>query len=794
MKSLLFYLLLFAINLNAQENCQGSFTEYYLNSNNIRASFFARGNKFTSVSEPSFLFPFPQEGRVSSIFASSPWMAGLDAAGNLRSSSETYPNTNEASFSVGPLTSIGTLYPDSVCMHFDRVWSVFAEDIIRHKQDFEADFVLDDTISSIFSWPGRGNPFSKVFNGFTLPETGYIGLAPFRDYNSNGIYEPDQGDYPVLCTTCTSDYFPDQMMWMVFNDVLLSDSVTGQRPMRVEFHLMAFAFHCQDNEMLNNTIFNRYKIISRAVTPIDSVFFGMWTDYDLGCSADDFVGSDSLRSTEFVYNADPVDGDVGNGCSTGADTYSFGVPPVQSMTYLDMPMHSFIRYDNAGVYDPFERYQLLNGRWPDGSSMRPAGDGYDEDTGLSPTKFLFHGNPTDPGSWAANNAIGIGSEIKTVSSISLGRFNPGTRLDVTLAYTFHHDPDADHLGQITQMYANIDSLKKIAFTESPCLPYPLCLDGNCVWPGDFDQSGRVDHEDLLTWGVLNGETGSQRNGLISWRGHYADEWTNDWNNTNAKHADGDGNGIVDIQDIEVHQLNHLFENDNYDPQHQYPFGYDIILSADQGYSDHISNLHVKTKWPIDELLGISFEIEFDTSIFEQVSIQSFTPDGPGILNYTAPADKHAFYPYAFVQTDQENISIEADFNFCRSVIDALALRPGKTIPDSTVIRLRNLKGVDREGNDLHLGSPPLTVYRDSILPDLRPPKSEALIFPNPVKEECFILLKEETECRIYDLHGRLVGRHTVAAAGDSIQVGDLPSGLYVLHLESTGETFKLAIQ
>ena len=65
MKNLLFTFLLLPIFINAQQNCRGSFTEYYLNSNNIRASFFPRGNKFTDGEQGGFLAPYPSQERLS---------------------------------------------------------------------------------------------------------------------------------------------------------------------------------------------------------------------------------------------------------------------------------------------------------------------------------------------------------------------------------------------------------------------------------------------------------------------------------------------------------------------------------------------------------------------------------------------------------------------------------------------------------------------------------------------------------------------------------------------------------
>jgi hypothetical protein len=795
MKNLLFALLFVPVLLDGQQTCQGSFTEYVLNANHIRASFFPRGNKFNSGMDGGFQVPYPSEQRLSTIFASSPWIAGFDDAGNLRGGTETFPNGTGMDFAVGPLESIGTLFPDSICSHFNKAWIVFAEDILKHRADFESDSIINDTMASIFGWPGRGNTFFEKYNGIKLPNELTWHWAPFDDNNWNGLYEPDKGECPVVEPNSTWPVVPDQMMWMVFNDALISDSIPGLIPSRFEIQLTAYSFFCQDNEILNNTIFNRYKIINRSVIPLDSIFFGMWTDYDLGCSTDDFIGSDSLRSTEYVYNSDVIDGVDGKDCPISGDAYRFNVPPIQSMTWLSHPMHSFISYPSTETFVPIERFRLLNGQWTDGTDMRPSGDGYKEDPGLSVTRFMFNGDPRDTNSWSAVNVLNEGLDVRSISSVSLGRLNPGSITVVDLAYGFHLDTSQGYLGQITTMFENIDSLKKInLFWGRPCLRHEFCLDNNCVWPGDFNHNGRVDHEDYLAWGVFNTQSGPNRNGLINWRGHYAEEWNHKWEDINAKHADGNGDGVVDIRDIEIHHLNHLFENDDFKNVSQYPLGDDLVLSADQGYIDKISNIQVTSGKSFDNVLGISFEIEFDTALFELVDMHALYPDVPDVLSYETPGNQNAFYPYAFVQTNQESVSLENGFTFCSSNLNGLQLRPGKSAPDSTMIRLRNLKGVDREGNELHLGSLPLTICREGFVctPQTHFPK--AVMHPNPARDEFYIITTEETECILYDVNGRILLREIVSGPRDPIRVGHLPQGLYIVRVVSTGETLKLILQ
>jgi hypothetical protein len=774
----------------SQSQCSGSFNEFYLNSNNIRATFFPDGNKFTTGDASGFQVPYPSKQRLGTIFASSPWIGGVDDAGNVKLSAETYPSYQSYDFTVGPLNFIGIPY-DSLCHHYDFVWSVYYEDIIAHIRDFEADFIVDDTIPSIFGWPARGNKHFKSYYGFELPLDNQ-GLAPFEDYNGNNIYDPENGDYPVIKWSPSGPgIIPDQILWMVFNDVDAGDSI-GARPLLWEIHLTAFAFHCVDNPILNNTIFNSYKIINRAVLALDSAFFGTWTDYDLGCSEDDLVGSDSTRRTEFVYNADPDDGDPGIDCSTGADTYA-SKPPVQSMTYLSHPMHSFIT-TSALEATPAEMYRLLKGEFEDGTPITPDGDGYNPGSGLSATKFLFSGDPRDTSDWTGIKNLPDGRDQKTVSSIYLGRMDPGAVRNILMAYMVHYDSAGSHLDQITAMYRNIDSLSSILFSsDQPCTPFPICEDNDCVWPGDFDHNGIVDHRDYLAWGVHNGKTGFQRNGLISWRRHYCDDWNKSLDGINAKHADGDGNGRVNIDDIDVHQHNLLLVNEDYEPTTLYPIGNDLVLDAmpidDLG---RIRSFSVKAGHALHNVLGITFEVEYDTSILHHSSGFAFWPTDTTKLIFQNGFVPTTAFNYAAVETNNTAIFIEDGFAFFRTLGSGISVKPGLTIPDSTIIRLRNLKGIDADGNDLHLGSRELVVYREGFVGTTNPEDNPAiLVVPNPASDWIRIHTAIIQDAVLYSALGQPVSFLSVSQLEQPIDVSHLPPGLYFLQVGGQGEIVKI---
>ncbi len=78
--------------------------------------------------------------------------------------------------------------------------------------------------------------------------------------------------------------------------------------------------------------------------------------------------------------------------------------------------------------------------------------------------------------------------------------------------------------------------------------------GNCspVWPGDFNDDGTVNITDVLYWGLASGNTGPVRpNATTDWLGQDSPSWQVAVDNINGKYQDGDGNGLVNILDVQT---------------------------------------------------------------------------------------------------------------------------------------------------------------------------------------------------------------------------------------------------
>jgi hypothetical protein len=208
--------------------------------------------------------------------------------------------------------------------------------------------------------------------------------------------------------------------------------------------------------------FMHYRLINRASDRIDSMFFAMWTDPDLGCYQDDYVGCDTTRGPNgkprnlmYVYNQDDADGNPGTTCPGGVATYGTN-PPIIGVDYFRGPldprtlvknpvtgvlepkeigMSSFVYYNNGGVGTPppattdpaqvIDFYRYLNSVWKDGTPLTSGGSGYSTDPTAKPTKYALPGDPDDGKSWSMVNANLPYGDRRTLQASGPFPLNPG---------------------------------------------------------------------------------------------------------------------------------------------------------------------------------------------------------------------------------------------------------------------------------------------------------------------------------------------------------------------------------
>lgn len=328
--------------------------EWYdsLNVNNINARFNCFGNQFWDFETAKFKVPNGSES--TSIFAQSLWLGGLDEIGNLHLAGETY-RQGGMDYWTGPISDLYDSIYDQKWMH---IWKLNRDEIEHHKAHWwEAAY---EPISDILTWPGNGD--------VDLGQSEKI--APFEDYNNNGIYEPMLGDAPVIRG--------DQALFFIYNDERNPHYETNGIPLGIEIRSMAYAFNNPEDSALWNTIFIHYDIENKSDTAYHDMYLGVFTDTDLGNADDDRIECDVKAGMYFCYNG--LETDAG-----GEESYGEH-PPAQGILFLGGPT-----LEDDGIDNP--KFDALGQQIVDESiNGLNFGDGIIDNERMGMTQFIYYNN------------------------------------------------------------------------------------------------------------------------------------------------------------------------------------------------------------------------------------------------------------------------------------------------------------------------------------------------------------------------------------------------------------------
>ena len=425
-------------------------------------------------------YEVPKGSGKNAVFASALWVGGLDPSGNLHMAAQTYRQSGN-DFWPGPLDTVSAAIDSATLVQYDSTWKIDKTTIDEYIYQFNAGNVTNGSYpvpAIIMNWPAHGSGnYSR-------------NLAPFIDHNSDGIYNPMDGDYP--------DIKGDQMIWWVMNDNWDVHRETDGIPFGLEIHASACAYAClniaDSNEAVNYTTFYSYDLINRSDTDYHDVYLGVFVDNDLGNYLDDYVGCNVENDFGFAYNGDNNDeGNAGYGDN----------PPMMSTAILKGPLaepgdlldnnHNGI-LDEAGeqcmlnhfMYyyndnDPVggnptgadDYYGYLKTIWRNGSQLTYGGNGHGGGIGATniPTNYFYPGTPYDTG-WTEAAAGMSPDDRRFVMSSGPFSLAAGEKQSVSYAYVYTRDESAPNglNTSVAKNMADVLRVKRWFDTDSfPCI-------------------------------------------------------------------------------------------------------------------------------------------------------------------------------------------------------------------------------------------------------------------------------------------------------------------------------------
>lgn len=330
--------------------------------------------------------------------------------------------------------------------------------------------------------------------------------------------------------------------------------------------------------------------------------------------------------------------------------------------------------------------------------------------------------------------------------------------------------------------------------------YSIYVNGcnqNDVWPGDANADGVANLYDLIPVGQAYNDNGPVRTGAsLTWVAQPATNWANNFTSgVNHKHADCDGNGTVDVNDVAAITLNYGQTH----PLRIQPSSINtavpeiaVVASADTVGTSALVDFDIvlgSATLPVDSIYGIAFKVSMnsaliDTNLTTATVLSSFigTP-GNDVITLTKIFNGTAQTDFAIcrnTQTDAggngvigrvgvvitDNLSGKVALN--AGISDVFAVKF-----DGTIVPLNSI-------GDFVVIDPLLSVSNNEQ-------NKEISVYPNPASDNFYVQLPGNTdtqEIQLTSLDGKIIKSFKSRLEQQvKIKTNDLAAGLYFVKVK-----------
>jgi hypothetical protein len=753
------------------------FSSYFLQSNNVRTNFTNKAivyfNSKYNSNNSTWLAPNNPYQKTSLIHTSQIILCGEHANQKIGCTSYLY----DYNYNPGPYYSLKDAPTTKEIAEFNKVWATNKTDILAHKNDFASDKKIDRKLNSIYSWPGRGNPYFEAYNQFKIKVKNYP-LAPFHDEDLDGIYNPDRGDYPWI-DPINKDAPPDQLLWTMFH--------SGTPNLIAEFGITSYVYYCPENEFLHNTVFYSIAVTNKDEENGDlkQAYLGIFNDVDLGCHIDDYVGCTPAKNMSYWYNADGIDGDTLGRCPDGVKSYSNN-PPVGSLLLLNRKLDacSILNLPNTTTINenPLEYYFVMQGKTRIGTPI------YNPITNQI-TTYMYTDNPNDQNGWSMQSQKLPQFDPIFLSSSSINSLELNKTVWLDFAYSFHHHKDSNHIQNVNLAIQNCDKIQSlydnkfnIVCNEAKCI-------ADCVWSGDTDNNGRVEYLDAIPIFKGMNKTGGIRKEPFIWRGQELTDWqTKIPNGLNAKYADANGDGVINALDLEMLKFNMHSEHDNpasksYDCWE----GDDILLTPSPiNLSRSYKRIYFTITHPSEKIIGLSYEIHFDSSVIKGYIKPEITWSNTQVKNL-----QFDYHDGSFGISRNQHVSFNdksTDESFMNIMSFILSPKQYNANPPlETEIMVCNAMLYYENGTSRPLRSNKIKVKFTSVVNQEDIETSEVSLYPNPAKDNLFIQgINGKYSATLLTIEGTTVRKFNLQDNQMQMSLKGIEAGIYFLSIEKGG--------
>ena len=383
--------------------------------NNIRNWMGNNGHLSSHIPTGDAGAEWPAGSGETAIFSAGIWVVG-QVNGELRSAAAEY--TSEWTPGTIPYNT-QTMLPTS-----DTPINTIDHQIYLIRAGDSSDPSSENYNREYATWPTSDG--APAHDGEYFTDQNHNGVwdsgEPFEDFNLNGIYDPPDGEF--VTGEDPPEFKGDEQAWWVMNDLGTEthDHLWRTPPLGVEAQVLVH--NRTADPIYENVQFRTITLINKGGETIDSTFFSIWSDVDLGDATDDAGGCDSSLSLAYIYNGRPFDQNyalrppaVGYTVLQGPVINSPGDSVVyEGQSFADQRTLDMTAFILILKFNPFSDpedveagYNMVQGLLPDAGSpiIDPSGN---------ITTFHVSGDPVTGSGWTALNSYSTGDRRILLSS------------------------------------------------------------------------------------------------------------------------------------------------------------------------------------------------------------------------------------------------------------------------------------------------------------------------------------------------------------------------------------------
>jgi hypothetical protein len=277
------------------------------------------------------------------------WVSAEDAGGRIYAAAHLRKQKSGTDFWAGPMDTF--LIKAKNPKDWERVW--FNDQVTIENHIFNWDRAGYQVPNDLEEWPANGSDNTLGF------------LAPFADANTNGVYEPEWGDYPFV--------HGSQSLYAIFNDEFDEHAVSKAAPLKCGFFS---EFWVEDQ--IKNTFFGSYRLLNQSRLNYRNVIISIAADLDAGGTNDNRVAVDSLSGSIMLFNTDAID-----------DSFEMALPFVMITPLNFRPAGAMILDTIEHAAFPEKDVEFRNVQqslWADGAPLSYGGNGRGN---TNPTNYMY---------------------------------------------------------------------------------------------------------------------------------------------------------------------------------------------------------------------------------------------------------------------------------------------------------------------------------------------------------------------------------------------------------------------